>query len=120
YAVYLQKEKGITSAKVTLGHDARLSCPAIIKGLARGLTESGAHVVHLGLVTTPVCYFSTFEVPEVHGAIQVTGSHNPPEYNGFKISVGKSTIFGSEIQKLRMIIEKGEYLSGKGTESHFD
>ncbi len=77
-------------------------------------------VIHLGLVTTPVCYFSTFEVKGVQGAIQVTGSHNPPEYNGFKISVGKGTIFGAEIQKLCKIIQHGQFIDGKGSEESFD
>src|SRR4051812_26120150 len=110
YVVYMKQEKGIGNPTVAIGHDARHSGPKIVAALTRGLTESGANVIHLGLVTTPMCYFSTFEVPGVQGAIQVTGSHNPPEYNGFKISVGKATIFGAEIQKLRVIIEKNEYL----------
>ena len=120
YASYMKKEKGLTSATVVIGHDARLSCPEIVKSLAQGLQFSGAHVVHIGLVTTPICYFSTFEVPGVDGAIMVTGSHNPPEYNGFKISVGKATIFGEEIQKLRKIIEKSEFISGVGSEKTLD
>lgn len=120
YVVYMKENKGIVNPTVALGCDARESSPAIIKGLAKGLSESGAKVIHLGLVTTPVCYFSTFELKNVNGAIQVTGSHNPPEYNGFKISVGNSTIFGAEIQKLRVIIEKNEYINGQGSEEHFD
>lgn len=120
YVVYMKQNKNVSNPTVALGHDARHSCPAIIKGLAKGLTESGAKVIHLGLVTTPVCYFSTFELAGVDGAVQVTGSHNPPEYNGFKISVGKSTIFGADIQKLREIIEKNEYIDGKGSEENFD
>lgn len=120
YVVYMKENKGIVNPTVALGCDARESSPAIIKGLAKGLSESGAKVIHLGLVTTPVCYFSTFELKNVNGAIQVTGSHNPPEYNGFKISVGNSTIFGAEIQKLRMIIERNEYINGQGSEEHFD
>jgi phosphomannomutase/phosphomannomutase/phosphoglucomutase len=120
YAVYMKQEKGISNPKVAVGHDARHSGPKIVASLTKGLMESGCEVVHLGLVTTPMCYFSTFEVPGVQGAVQVTGSHNPPEYNGFKISVGKATIFGAEIQKLRMIIEKGEYLKGQGKESKID
>ncbi len=115
--VYFKEQKGISNPKVALGHDARVSCGALIKALARGLTESGADVVHLGLVTSPMCYFSTFEVPGIQGAVQVTGSHNPPEYNGFKISMGTSTIFGVEIQKLKAIIEKGLFISGKGLET---
>lgn len=119
YVVYMKETKGIVSPRVALGCDARHSSPNIIQALAKGLMESGAHVTHLGLVTTPVCYYSTF-VLAVDGAIQVTGSHNPPEYNGYKISVGKSTIFGVEIQKLRLIIEKGEFIDGQGSEQHFD
>lgn len=114
YATYYFQEKNKKNITVCLGHDARLSCHNIITSLAKGLNDSGVHVIHLGLVTTPVCYFSTFAMDGVDGAIQVTGSHNPPEYNGFKISVGKGTIFGAEIQKLRMIIEKGEFIQGEG------
>lgn len=120
YIVYLKQNKNLDNPTITIGHDARLSSPAIVKNLAKGMTDSGAKVIHLGLVTTPVCYFSTFEMPQVQGAIQVTGSHNPPEFNGFKISVGKGTIFGAEIQKLREIIEKGQYIDGKGSEESFD
>lgn len=120
FSSYLSRRLNKTHLTVTLGHDARLSCPAIIKSLAQGFMESGVNVIHLGLVTTPVCYFSTFEVAGVDGAVQVTGSHNPPEYNGFKISFGKSTIFGAEIQKLREIIENKDFVAGNGKESHFD
>ncbi|WP_413289497.1 phosphomannomutase/phosphoglucomutase [Bdellovibrio sp. HCB337] len=120
YVVYMKENKGNATPTVALGHDARLSSPNIIKALAKGITESGGSVIHLGLVTSPVCYFATFTVEGVDGAIQVTGSHNPPEYNGFKISVGKGTIFGEEIQKLRRIMEKGQYLSGQGKETKID
>lgn len=120
YVTYINKEKGIRNPRVALGHDARLSCSNIVKALAKGLTSSGANVIHLGLVTTPVCYFSTFEIPGVDGAIMNTGSHNPPEYNGFKISVGKSTIFGSEIQKLKTIIDNSDFLTGSGSEERYD
>ncbi len=120
YAVYMKQEKNISSPCVALGCDARESSPAIIKNLAKGLMDSGAKVVHLGLVTTPVCYFSTFEVAGVQGAVQVTGSHNPPEYNGFKISVGRGTIFGAEIQKLLQIIQTGSFINGHGSEESYD
>ncbi|WP_413559215.1 phosphomannomutase/phosphoglucomutase [Bdellovibrio sp. HCB209] len=119
YVVYLKQNKNISNPTVTIGHDARVSSPAIVKSMEKGFVESGAKVIHLGLVTTPVCYFSTFTM-KVDGAVQVTGSHNPPEFNGFKISVGKGTIFGEEIQKLRLIIEKGEYIDGKGSVESFD
>src|SRR5207253_9176551 len=87
YIVYMKEIAGVSNPTIALGHDARLSSPSIIRALTKGITESGGNIVHLGLVTSPVCYFATFTVPGVHGAIQVTGSHNPPEYNGFKISV---------------------------------
>lgn len=122
FASYLHKRLSKNDLKISIGQDARLSCPAICKSLTQGLIESGVNVVQLGLVTTPVCYFSTFEVPGIDGAIQITGSHNPPEYNGFKISFGKSTIFGEEIQKLRIIMENSDYLEGRapGAESTLD
>ncbi len=119
-AVYFKEQKGILNPKIAIGHDARVSCPAIVKSLSKGFTESGVEIIHLGMVTSPMCYFSTFEVPGIQGAVQVTGSHNPPEYNGFKISIGTSTIFGAEIQKLRLIIEKGQYLAGQGKETSID
>jgi phosphomannomutase len=120
FAVYMKEQKGLSNPKISIGHDARHSGPRIVESLTKGLVESGAEVVHLGMVTTPMCYFSTFEVEGVQGAVQVTGSHNPPEYNGFKISVGKSTIFGAEIQRLRQIMERGQFLTGKGKESKLD
>jgi phosphomannomutase/phosphomannomutase/phosphoglucomutase len=82
--------------------------------------ESGADVIHLGMVTTPISYFSTFSMPSVDGAIMVTGSHNPPDYNGFKISVGKQTIFGDDIQELGRLIQKNQFPVGQGKESSFD
>ena len=118
--VYMKEFAKVDKPTITLGGDARLSSPPIVAALAKGITESGANVIHLGMVTSPVSYFSTFDVPGVDGAVMVTGSHNPPEYNGFKISVGKSTIFGEEIQKLRRIMEKGVYISGKGKETTID
>ncbi len=120
YVVFMKENKNNPTPTVSLGHDARLSCAAIIKSLTKGIMESGGNVIHLGLVTTPICYFSTFEVPGVDGAIMVTGSHNPSEYNGFKISVGKTTIYGDDIQKLLKIIQRGEYLKGAGKESKID
>lgn len=120
YVVYMKDTTGKTAPNIVLGHDARLSSPKIVGALTKGITESGGHVIHIGLVTSPVCYFSTFTLPHVDGAIQVTGSHNPPEYNGFKISVGKATIFGNEIQKLRQIMEGGRFLVGNGSISKHD
>lgn len=120
YSVFIQKKLNVVSPTVTVGHDARLSSPAIKSAIIQGLTESGLNVIDLGLVTSPISYFSTFALPNVSGAVMITGSHNPPDYNGFKISVGKSTIFGEEIQEVRKILESGERTQGHGKVESFD
>jgi phosphomannomutase len=119
YITYLN-QKNIHSPKVSIGHDARLSSPEIVHALSEGMMSAGAHVVQLGLVTTPLSYFSLFHLTDLAGGIMVTGSHNPPEYNGFKISAGKSTIFGAEIQTLLRIMQKGEFTKGQGSQSKID
>lgn len=111
---------GIKNPTLTIGHDARLSSGPIVESLVKGITESGANVLRIGLVTSPMTYFTTFAVDGVDGGIMVTGSHNPPEYNGFKISIGKSTIFGPEIKNLETIIVGNKYLTGKGTDRKID
>jgi phosphomannomutase/phosphomannomutase/phosphoglucomutase len=120
YCQFLFSKKGIKNPTVILGHDARLSSVEIKQSLSRGLQACGAKVLYIGLVTSPISYYGTFEVPGVDGALMITGSHNPPEYNGFKISVGTSTIFGDDIQELRRMIEKGEHPAGQGSEESFD
>lgn len=113
YASFARKRTGKSTLTVSVGHDARLSSPAIARAVEQGLNASGVNVVRLGLVTTPISYFSCFAL-EIDGAFMITGSHNPPEYNGFKISLGKTTIFGSDIQELYAIIKAGDFVSGRG------
>ena len=120
YVAFAKEKLSKDVLNITIGRDARLSSPEIVKALTAGMLESGANVIQLGLVTTPISYFTTFHMPQVDGSIMVTGSHNPPEYNGFKISVGQTTIMGVEIQALREIINKQAYVSGKGKESEYD
>ena len=110
FASYLQRQGG---KKVSVGGDVRLSTERFRAALIKGLTSSGVDVVDLGVVPTPVQYFSLFKLA-VDGGIMITGSHNPPEFNGFKMSVGQSSIYGKDIQKLREIIEKEDFLSGSG------
>lgn len=105
--------------KVTLGKDARLSSPELHQGMMEGLLYTGVDVIDLGVVPTPLVYFSLYHL-NVDGGLQVTGSHNPPEYNGFKICLGKSSIFGDEIQKIRQIVEKGDFLKGNGRSEEYD
>lgn len=101
------------ASKITLGRDCRLSSPELRDSLLRGLLEAGVDVLDLGMVPTPLLYFSLHYF-DVDGGIQITGSHNPPEYNGFKISLGKATIYGDEIQEIREIAGAGEFHNGKG------
>lgn len=111
YAVLLH-ERGIHGA-VAVGRDNRPSGDALRDALVRGLTESGLDVIDVGVVPTPLLYWSLHHLPVVAG-IQITGSHNPPEYNGFKCCVGTGSLHGEGIQRLRQIIVAGQFRSGKG------
>jgi phosphomannomutase/phosphoglucomutase len=99
--------------ELVVGRDGRLSSETFEKALIEGLVSTGCHVVDIRLCPTPAYYFSIFHLDK-DGGMMVTGSHNPPEFNGFKVSVGKSTIFGEEIQNLRRLVEKGEFVTSKG------
>ena len=96
----LLREENRDATWVSVGRDARLSSPALSSGVIKGLVSTGINVYDIGLCPTPLQYFSLHHL-NLDGGIMVTGSHNPPEYNGFKISVGRETIFGNEIQRLK-------------------
>ena len=117
YAAYLAG-KGISGA-VAVGRDNRPSGDALRDALVRGLTECGVDVVDVGVVPTPLLYWTLHHEPVV-GGIQITGSHNPPEYNGFKMCVGTGSLHGAEIQVLYQLIVGGVYPSGAGKVSHID
>lgn len=110
---YREREVG----RISLGRDCRLSSPDLRDGLLKGLLQTGVDVLDVGMVPTPLLYFSLHHL-EVRGGIQITGSHNPPDYNGFKICLGKSTIYGEEIQKVRAIVEAGRFPKGKGKKEY--
>ncbi len=112
YAAYLKERNA--SGSVAVGRDNRPSGGELRDSLVRGLTESGLNVVDVGQVPTPLLYWALNHV-DVVGGIQVTGSHNPPEYNGFKLSLGTESIHGEEIQKLYELAVAGKFPSGKGT-----
>ncbi|MEM1347322.1 MAG: phosphomannomutase/phosphoglucomutase, partial [Myxococcota bacterium] len=100
--------------RIAVGRDARDSSPRLFEALARGLERAGAGVVDLGMIPTPLAYFSVFELPGVHGCIQITGSHNPAAYNGFKMMQGDSTLHGESIQAMCSRIESGALLVADG------
>lgn len=116
FAEYLRERFGHQGFRVSVGWDVRSNSPALAEHLSQGLTESGVDVLSLGTCPTPLLYFSLFVHP-LAGGIMVTGSHNPPEYNGFKICAGKETISGDEIERLKQTFlscEKPvENISGK-------
>jgi len=104
YAIYLT-EHGKRGA-VSVGRDNRPSGDALRAALVQGLTESGFDVIDIGIVPTPLLYWSLHHL-DVVGGIQITGSHNPPEYNGFKLSVGRESLHGHDILSLYDIIQRG-------------
>jgi phosphomannomutase/phosphoglucomutase len=95
--------------RISMGHDCRLSSPDLASWLADSILESGIQVVDVGMVPTPLLYFSIHHL-EVDGGVQITGSHNPPDFNGFKICLGDMSIHGDEIQEIRRIIESGNQM----------
>jgi phosphomannomutase / phosphoglucomutase len=109
-------ERGIRRAAV--GRDCRLSSPGLAAAMKNGLRRTGVDVVDVGMCATPLLYFAVPHL-ELEAGIQITGSHNPPDHNGFKIVVGKATIYGEAIQDLARRIEKGEFAEGAGTESSY-
>lgn len=99
--------------KVIVGRDVRLSSERIRNALVDGITSTGMHVIDVGVVPTPAQYFAIVHY-KVDGGIMVTGSHNPIEYNGLKMSRGLGAVYGQEIQKLKQMIEKEDFETGKG------
>jgi phosphomannomutase/phosphoglucomutase len=104
---------------VCIGRDGRLSGPALAQALARGLQTSGVDVIDIGRVTTPILYFAAHHLGTGSG-VMVTGSHNPPDYNGLKIMLAGETLSGDDIQKLRRRLETGDLKQGAGSISSRD
>jgi phosphomannomutase/phosphoglucomutase len=104
---------------IAVGYDARESSNGFCRLLAEGFNRSGCDVVHIGRVPTPVLYHAVF-TKDYDGGVMITGSHNPPDHNGFKICLGKSTLFGSQIQEIREIAFSGEFADGEGTVEAID
>ena len=101
---YMQRKAG---RKVSLGRDVRLSGPRLHGALLEGLIASGCEVTDVGVVPTPLLYYSVYNL-KTDGAVMITGSHNPAEYNGFKSVCGGAAIFGQKIQEILGLIQAGE------------
>ena len=113
FAVYLKNTLEKEKVKVSIGRDVRLSSSFILKALSQGLLTSGIDIVDIGVCPTPAQYFSLFHLP-IEGGVMITGSHNPPEFNGMKLSVNRETLYGEKIQDIRRIAEKGDSIRGTG------
>ena len=109
--------RGISSA--VIGYDCRHSSPAYHDALVEGILSTGTDIISIGMVPTPALYFAVKHLNR-QGGVMITASHNPSEYNGFKVWAGQSTIHGEEIQKIKAIFEEGAFAEGTGTASRID
>ena len=116
FGTFLQRHGG---RNINLGRDCRLSSNRLHDALLEGLLSTGCDVTDVGTVPTPLLYYSTRHL-NAAGAVMITGSHNPAEYNGFKTVLGAGTIHGEQIQEVRRIIEAGDFATGQGTLKSYD
>ncbi|MGE0822474.1 MAG: phosphomannomutase/phosphoglucomutase [Candidatus Binatia bacterium] len=112
YGTYVRAQE---KHHIAVGRDCRLTSDQYALALREGLRSTGVDVIDLGVCPTPLMYFALHHY-DLDGGIQVTGSHNPADYNGFKLCIGKITIHGEEIQALRQLIERGTFIVGSGKE----
>ena len=104
--------------EIALSGDIRLTTPDLINWFKEGVLSTGTDIINLGILPTPVNYYSMFHLG-VSGAVQITGSHNPPEFNGFKFSLDKKAFFGNDIQSLYKLMDSMDFESGEGTEARY-
>jgi phosphomannomutase/phosphoglucomutase len=107
----LARERGRDT--IAVGRDGRLSGPELLGALSEGIRAAGADVIDIGMVVTPMTYFAAQHL-ETGCSVMVTGSHNPPDYNGLKMVIGGTTLSGDDIQALRTRIERGDLRRGTG------
>ena len=116
FGTYIKRGGG---QEIALSGDVRLTTPDLMEQFKTGVLSTGVDVIKIGILPTPANYYSMFSLG-VAGAVQITGSHNPPEFNGFKLSRDKKAVFGEAIQEIRVIIEKEDYETGEGSEASYD
>ena len=113
YGSDLRARLGAGPLNVAVGHDNRPSSPGLAESVIRGITSTGVDVIDVGTVPTPVLYYAAASL-KTAGGLQITGSHNPPEYNGFKMVVRGRALYGQAIQQLRSRIDGNQFEQGKG------
>lgn len=109
---------GAGALKVAVGYDGRTSSPMLEHALVEGLNASGVDVVRVGMGPTPMLYFAEASMEDVKGGIQITGSHNPANYNGFKMVLGGLPFFGEDILDLGQLAANGDWVDGQGSSEH--
>ena len=113
-------EREPSAQAIVVGRDHRTSSPGLARGFGKGVREQGIDVISIGVVPTPLTYFAANTLP-VDGLCMITGSHNPPDYNGFKVGIGKSTMAGPEVQALKKhVLQDPNPRQRKGRESEYD
>lgn len=120
FGTLLRRAKEGGPATVAVGYDGRISSPMLEHALTEGLTASGCDVVQIGLGATPMLYYAEASAEEIDGGIQITGSHNPPNYNGFKMVFQGRPFFGTDILKLDELATAGDWEDGAGSVSTRD
>jgi len=105
--------------RVVLGYDGRLSSPELAAATGAGLMAAGLDVLLIGMGPTPMMYFAVHHL-KADGGLQITGSHNPPDYNGFKMMLGTESFYGAQIQQIGKIAASGAYAEGQGAEHRVD
>jgi phosphomannomutase/phosphoglucomutase len=110
FGTYLKRKN---FRNIAVGRDVRKSSPRLFENIAKGITDTGCDITDIGTAPSPILYFTVFHY-NLDGGLMITGSHNPIEYNGFKMMRGKETVYGEQIQEIKEIIIKEDYEEGKG------
>ncbi|MCH8068251.1 MAG: phosphomannomutase/phosphoglucomutase [Candidatus Marinimicrobia bacterium] len=115
FGTFVRRQGG---KEITISGDVRLSTPDLIHVFKNGVLETGIDIINIGIIPTPVNYYSMFKL-DVAGAVQITGSHNPPEMNGFKLSFQKAAVYGKQIQEIKNLLVNDDFERGEGTEVRY-
>jgi phosphomannomutase/phosphoglucomutase len=110
FGTYLKRKKLLN---IAVGRDVRKSSPRLFENISKGIIDTGCDITNIGICPSPILYFTVFHY-NLDGGLMITGSHNPIEYNGFKMMRGKDTVYDDQIQEIKEIIKKEDYEEGKG------
>ena len=116
FGTIVQRKNNLNNnVTVCVGYDGRVSSPELEAAVVHGLKSTGVHVIRVGIGPTPMLYYAVHSL-DANGGIMITGSHNPPDYNGFKFMLGTHSFFGKSIKELGVVASKASYIKGIGTD----